>query len=88
MTKTQIKIVNELKNYKLQDYREIKTFELKENKYFVCVFLTIGCKDDVGKLTSIFCRDTYVIFIGKRGKIRIKRTSNNEKEYNTLSIIY
>jgi len=90
MTKTQSKILNDIKKLKLADYREIKTIEIKENKYFLYVFLTIGCKNDAGTLASIFCRDSYTVFIGKRGKIRIKRISSNtsEKEYNTLAIIY
>jgi hypothetical protein len=87
MTKTQLKILNEIKTLKLSDYREIKEIELKDYKYFIGVFLTIGDKRKNDKNGYFLTRDNYSIRIGKRGKLTVERLRTNKK-YNFLGVIY
>lgn len=87
MTKQQeqqiARIKYEAKHYmgKHSDDYEIKKFEVEENKFFVSINVEVGAKNDEGTLAAIFCRDNTLIFIGRRGGLKVPCFKNNKMYY-------
>lgn len=63
------------------DNYEIKKWEIHENEYFVALVGEWGMKDDENTLAEVFGRDSFQVFIGKRGGITypVHKTMKNGK---------
>ena len=74
MTKSQERAVAQIRrlaerNLLNPETYEFKEWEVKENEYFVSVYVVTGMKGDEGTFGEVFCRDRAHLFVGKRGGI-------------------
>ena len=51
------------------DKYEIKEWEIVEYESFVSLYFSVGLKDDEGTMAAILGRESFHLFIGKRGGI-------------------
>lgn len=89
MTKSQERVVNmlrrdaEIEAAKCHRNGEIKKFEVTENTGFVAVYVVLGAANDEGTAAEFYCREKALLFIGKKGQIKIPvwDDKRNEQRY-------
>lgn len=74
MTEAQIRAINKLICEIVEDAYDGNAYEFKEyevsevgSRGTVALHAVVGLKKDEGTLAAIFCRNSYHIFIGRRG---------------------
>lgn len=93
MTKSQEMILERVKkaipkNFFHSENYEIKEFEVTEYDHFISVYASIGLKGDEGTMAAVCCRDTFHIFIGKRGGITYPMWNKKKKDQYTKTLRY
>ena len=84
-----LKKIKKLIDEAMTSNQEIKTWEVRENEYFVAVYVVYGYKDDEGTL-GFFLRDHAHLFIGKRGAITYPcegKRGYTTRKFNGYSIL-
>ena len=72
MTNSQVEALYKIRGLvdkEITDKKEIKVWEIDENKYFVSLVVEYGLKNDEGTMAELYCRDRAHLFIGKRGGV-------------------
>ena len=62
---------------------EVKCFDVQDNKHYVCVYVCVGAKNDGGTLAEVYCRESVLLFIGKKGAVTfpVWDAENKEQRY-------
>ena len=88
MTPSQERAVARIRNtVNMDDYTEIKEFDVVENEFFVDLVVTIGKKGEEDAFDRLLNRKTIQLFIGKHGGITypiFKKDKYATKKYDSF----